>query len=244
MLLVTGPMGSGKTTTLYSVLNRLNVLAENIVTIEDPVEFQLKGVNQIQVNKTADLTYERVLRGALRMDIDTLMIGEIRDDDSAHIAVRAAVTGHRVLSTMHTNSALETITAMRHMGIKPFMIASALNVVIAQRLIRTNCSFCKEPYEPLKEALAEMALPYTAGPFFRGKGCSYCNHTGFYGRIGLFEVLRLDEESKAKIIAGASADEITKTQAEGDMKFLIDRGAQKVAAGITTAEEVLRVLGA
>lgn len=244
MLLVTGPMGSGKTTTLYAVLNSLNVFTENIVTIEDPVEFQLTGVNQVQVNASADLTYARVLRGALRLDIDTLMVGEIRDDDSARIAVRAAVTGHRVLSTMHTNNALETITAMRHMGIKSFMIASALNVVIAQRLVRANCRHCKEPYEPPKELLAELALPLSAGPFFRGKGCQQCNHTGFYGRTGLFEVLKIDDEIKAKIVAGSSVEEISRTGAEGKMKFIIDRGAQKVAAGITTAEEVLRALGA
>jgi len=244
MLLVTGPMGSGKTTTLYAVLNSLNNFSENIVTIEDPVEFQLKGVNQVQVSKASDLSYERVLRGALRLDIDTLMIGEIRDDDSAHIAVRAAVTGHRVLSTMHTNNALETITAMRHMGIKSFMIASALNVVIAQRLVRTNCVHCKEVYEPPRELLSELQLLEAAGPFYRGKGCPHCNHTGFYGRVGLFEVLKIDDEIKAKIVAGASVDEIARTSADEKVKFMRDRGAQKVAAGVTTVEEVLRALGA
>jgi type IV pilus assembly protein PilB len=242
MLLVTGPMGSGKTTTLYAILNSLNTFAENIVTIEDPVEYQLKGVNQVQVNRS-DLTYERVLRGALRLDIDTLMIGEIRDDDSAHIAVRAAVTGHRVLTTMHTNSALETITAMRHMGIKPFMIASALNVVIAQRLVRVICPHCKETYEPPAELLAEMKLPHSAGPFYHGKGCASCSHMGFYGRTAIFEVFKIDNEVKAKIIAGASADEIARA-GEETVKFLVDRGAQKVAAGITTVEEVLHALGA
>jgi type II secretory ATPase GspE/PulE/Tfp pilus assembly ATPase PilB-like protein len=244
MLLVTGPMGSGKTTTLYSVLNSLNVLTENIVTIEDPVEYQLSGVNQIQVNASADLTYTRVLRGALRLDIDTLMVGEIRDDESAHIAVRAAVTGHRVLSTMHTNNALETITAMRHMGIKAFMIASALNIVIAERLVRTNCVRCKERYEPPKEVLAELGLTKSAGPFFHGSGCPQCNHTGFYGRVGIFEVLKADEEIKARIVAGAPVDEIAKIAAEKKMKFILDRGAQKIVAGTTTAEEVLRSIGA
>ncbi|MBI4829986.1 MAG: type II/IV secretion system protein [Candidatus Lindowbacteria bacterium] len=244
MLLVTGPMGSGKTTTLYAVLNRLNVLAENIVTIEDPVEFQLSGVNQVQVNPLSDLGYTRVLRGALRLDIDTLMVGEIRDDESAHIAVRAAVTGHRVLSTMHTNNALETITAMRHMNIKSFMIASGLNVVIAQRLVRTNCNLCKEEYEPPKDLLAELKLPESAGPFFRGKGCPHCNDTGFFGRSGLFEVLKVDEEIRARITAGVSVDEIAKMAADTKMKFILERGAQKVAAGITTAEEVLRAIGA
>jgi type II secretory ATPase GspE/PulE/Tfp pilus assembly ATPase PilB-like protein len=244
MLLVTGPMGSGKTTTLYAVLNNLNALAENIVTIEDPVEFQIKGVNQVQVNVSADLTYTRVLRGALRLDIDTLMVGEIRDDESAHIVVRAAVTGHRVLSTMHTSNALETITAMRHMGIKAFMIASALNVVIAQRIVRTNCTRCREPYEPPKQLLNELKLPESAGPFFHGSGCPYCNYTGFFGRTGLFEVLKADEEIKAKITSGAPVDEIVKMETERKMKFILDRGAQKVAAGITTAEEVLHAIGA
>jgi type II secretory ATPase GspE/PulE/Tfp pilus assembly ATPase PilB-like protein len=244
MLLVTGPMGSGKTTTLYAVLNRLNVLAENIVTIEDPVEFQLSGVNQIQVNPLSDLGYTRVLRGALRLDIDTLMVGEIRDDESAHIAVRAAVTGHRVLSTMHTNNALETITAMRHMGIKSFMIASGLNVVIAQRLVRINCNHCKEQYDPPKELLAELKLPESAGPFFRSRGCTHCNETGFFGRSGLFEVLKVDEEMRSKITAGVPVDEIAKIASDKKMKFILERGAQKVAAGITTAEEVLRAVGA
>ncbi len=244
MLLVTGPMGSGKTTTLYAVLNSLNVLTENIVTIEDPVEFQLTGVNQVQVNASADLTYTRVLRGALRLDIDTLMVGEIRDDESAHIAVRAAVTGHRVLSTMHTNNALETITAMRHMGIKAFMIAGALNVVIAQRLVRTNCVHCKEQYEPPNELLAELGLPRSAGPFFHGSGCSRCNHTGFFERTGLFEVLKVDDKVRSCITAGIPVDEIAKMETERRMKFILERGAQKVAAGITTVEEVLRSIGA
>ncbi|GAB4346839.1 MAG: GspE/PulE family protein [Candidatus Abyssubacteria bacterium] len=243
MLLVTGPMGSGKTTTLYAVLNKLNVLAENIVTIEDPIEFQLSGVNQVQVNVSADLTYSRVLRGALRLDIDTLMVGEIRDDESAHIAVRAAVTGHRVLSTMHTNNALETITAMRHMGIKSFMIASALNVVIAQRLVRTNCLQCREEYEPPKEMLAELGLTRDAGPFYHSAGCPRCHYTGFFGRTGIFEVLKTDPQIKAGIMTGAPVDEIAK-EAEKKMKFIIERGAQKVAAGITTAEEILRAIGA
>jgi type IV pilus assembly protein PilB len=243
MLLVTGPMGSGKTTTLYAVLNNLNVLTENIVTIEDPIEFQLGGVNQIQVNASADLTYTRVLRGALRLDIDTLMVGEIRDDESAHIAVRAAVTGHRVLSTMHTNNALETITAMRHMGIKSFMIASALNVVIAQRLVRINCSHCKKEYEPPREMLAELGLSEAAGPFYHSAGCPRCNYTGFFGRTGIFEVLKADPQVRAGIMTGAPVDEIAK-EAENKMKFIIERGAQKVAAGITTAEEVLRAIGA
>jgi len=242
MLLVTGPMGSGKTTTLYAVLNRLNVLSENVVTIEDPVEFQLDGVNQVQVNTMADLTYSRVLRGALRLDIDTLMIGEIRDDESAHIAVHAAVTGHRVLSTMHTNNALETITAMRHMGIKPFMVASALNVVIAQRLVRTNCSRCRESYEPSKEVLAELGLSESAGPFYRGSGCSHCNYTGFYGRTGLFEVLRIDEPMKARITGGMPVDDMARIATGKRMKFILERGAQKAAAGMTTVEEVLRAV--
>ncbi|RJP75288.1 MAG: type II/IV secretion system protein [Candidatus Abyssobacteria bacterium SURF_17] len=243
MLLVTGPMGSGKTTTLYTVLNGLNVFSENIVTIEDPVEFQLKGMNQVQVNALADLTYSRVLRGALRLDIDTLMVGEIRDDDSAHITVRAAVTGHRVLSTMHTNNAFETITAMRHMGIKGFMIASALDVVIAQRLVRVNCAHCREQDEPPKELLAELGLPESAGPFFRGRGCPHCNDTGFYGRTGVFEVLKIDDQMRVKITTGAPVEEIEEVAAERKMKFLPERGAQKVAAGITTAEEVLRAIG-
>lgn len=244
MLLVTGPMGSGKTTTLYAVLNSLNVLTENIVTIEDPIEYQLSGVNQVQVNTAADLTYTRVLRGALRLDIDTLMVGEIRDDDSAHIAVRAAVTGHRVLSTMHTNNALETVTAMRHMGIKAFMIAGALNVVVAQRLVRTNCIHCKEQHEPRKELLAELGLPKSAGPFFHGSGCARCNYTGFFDRTGLFEVLKVDDQVKSCIMAGVPVDEIAKMETERKMKFILERGAQKVAAGITTAEEVLRAIGA
>jgi type IV pilus assembly protein PilB len=153
------------------------------------------------------------------MDIDTLMVGEIRDDDSAHIAVRAAVTGHRVLSTMHTNNALETITAMRHMGIKSFMIASALNVVIAQRLVRTICARCKAPHEPPKDLLAELKLPLSAGPFFHGRGCSYCNHTGFYGRTGLYEVVKIDEGIKSKIETGAPVDEIARTAADEKMQL-------------------------
>ena len=244
MLLVTGPMGSGKTTTLYAVLNSLNAHTENVLTIEDPIEFQLDGVNQVQVNASADLTYARVLRGALRLDIDTLMVGEIRGDESAHIAVRAAVTGHRVLSTMHTNNALETITAMRHMGIKSFMIASALNLVIAQRLVRKNCSQCKEEYAPPADLLAELGLPETAGPFYHGTGCASCNHTGFYGRNGLFEVLKIDDEIRSGVTAGIAVDEIAKMAKDTDMKFIQDRGAKKVATGATTAEEVLRAIGA
>ncbi|GAB7028190.1 type II secretion system ATPase GspE [Geotalea toluenoxydans] len=237
IILVTGPTGSGKTTTLYAALNRVNSPEKNIITIEDPVEYQLKGVGQIQVNPKIDLTFAHGLRSILRQDPDIIMVGEIRDVETAEIAMQASLTGHLVLSTLHTNDAATAVTRLIDMGIEPFMVASSLSAVMAQRLVRVICPHCREEYEPERE-YAGITLPPV---LYRGRGCEKCFNLGSMGRIGIYEFLPIDSELCSMIIKQAPAGAIKEYAISRGMKTLREDGLTKAAAGITTIEEVLRV---
>ncbi|MCX8011925.1 MAG: type IV-A pilus assembly ATPase PilB, partial [Desulfobacterota bacterium] len=244
MILVTGPTGSGKTTTLYSALDSVNQEGVNIMTAEDPVEYYLKGINQVQINEKAGLTFANALRAFLRQDPDVILVGEIRDLETAEIAIKAAQTGHLVLSTLHTNDALSTIDRLINIGIPAFMVASAVILVVAQRLVRKICTKCKEEVDISEDRLAPLELPEEeiAGiKFFRGKGCKHCNYTGYKGRIGLYEVLPLKEEIKNLIVKGASFPELKRAANEVGMKTIKESGLIKLKEGITTVEEVVRV---
>ncbi|MSM40195.1 MAG: type II secretion system protein GspE [Geobacter sp.] len=237
IILVTGPTGSGKTTTLYAALSRLNSPEKNIITIEDPIEYQLKGVGQIQVNARIDLTFANGLRSILRQDPDIIMVGEIRDAETAEIAMQASLTGHLVLSTLHTNDAASAVTRLIDMGIEPFMVASTLSAVIAQRLVRVICPHCREEYAPDRE-YPGITLPPT---LYRGRGCDKCFNLGSIGRIGIYEMLLIDSEICSMIMQRKPAGLIKEYAISRSMQTLRDDGLAKVAAGITTIEEVLRV---
>lgn len=242
IVLVTGPTGSGKSTTLYSVLKELNRDEVNICTVEDPVEFNLKGVNQFQVNDRIGFSFASSLRGMLRQDPDIVMVGEIRDDETARIAVQAALTGHLVLSTLHTNNAPGAITRLMNVGVEPYLVAASLVGVLAQRLVRKICTNCKEPYEP-PENIRRVVEKMTGSvdTFYRGAGCPKCRKTGFSGRIGIYELLVMDEGLRQRISTSVSIDEIRTAAAESGMTILRQDGMDKVKAGITTVEEVLSV---
>jgi general secretion pathway protein E len=237
IILVTGPTGSGKTTTLYAALNRVNSPEKNIITIEDPVEYQLKGVGQIQVNPKIDLTFAHGLRSILRQDPDIIMVGEIRDVETAEIAMQASLTGHLVLSTLHTNDAATAVTRLIDMGIEPFMVASSLSAVMAQRLVRVICPHCREEYKPERE-YAGITLPPV---LYRGRGCDKCFNLGTLGRVGIYEFLPIDAELCSMIIRQAPAGAIKEYAISRGMRTLREDGLAKAAAGITTIEEVLRV---
>ncbi|HNR34874.1 MAG TPA: ATPase, T2SS/T4P/T4SS family [Candidatus Hydrogenedentes bacterium] len=239
MILVTGPTGSGKTTTLYAALNQKNVMTDSIVTLEDPVEYQLSGINQVQIDADIDLTFANTLRAALRQDIDVLLVGEIRDPDTARIAIRAAMTGHLVFSTLHTNDAPEAISTLRNMGIPSYLIASALTAVVGQRLVRKICPNCKESFTPPKTLLKEIGLPESTKKLYRGKGCEMCYHTGSKGRTGIFEILEVTPEIRKLINLDKSVEEIAKT---AKMKTMADRCRIKVKNGIVAPEEFLRTI--
>lgn len=244
MVLVTGPTGSGKTTTLYSALSELNKVTENISTAEDPVEYNLMGINQVQMHEEIGLNFAAALRAFLRQDPDIIMVGEIRDFETAEIAIKAALTGHLVLSTLHTNDAPSTINRLLNMGVEPFLVASSVNLVMAQRLARRICLNCREPAEISPQALVEVGVPPEAiGTFqpFRGVGCPECGGSGYRGRIALYEVMTCHEEIRDLILAGASASEIKKTAMAMGMKTLRQAGITKMQEGITTIEEVMRV---
>jgi len=244
MILVTGPTGSGKTTTLYSALDSVNQEGVNIMTAEDPVEYYLKGINQVQINEKAGLTFANALRAFLRQDPDVILVGEIRDLETAEIAIKAAQTGHLVLSTLHTNDALSTIDRLINIGIPAFMVASAVILIVAQRLVRKICPKCKEEVNVSKDKLALLELSeeeIKSINFFRGKGCAQCNHTGYKGRIGLYEVLPLKEEIKNLIVKGASSSELKKVANEIGMRTIKECALLKLREGITTVEEVIRV---
>jgi type IV pilus assembly protein PilB len=239
MILVTGPTGSGKTTTLYAALNQKNVMTDSIVTLEDPVEYQLSGINQVQIDTDIDLTFASTLRAALRQDIDVLLVGEIRDADTARIGIRAAMTGHLVFSTLHTNDAPEAISTLRNMGIPSYLIASALTAVIGQRLVRKICLQCKASYAPAKSLLKEIGLPESTSKLYRGKGCDACYHTGCKGRTGIFEILEVTPEVRRMI----AVDEPVERIAQGvKLKTMADRCRLKVKQGIITPEEFLRTI--
>ncbi|HOV59991.1 MAG TPA: ATPase, T2SS/T4P/T4SS family [Candidatus Hydrogenedentes bacterium] len=239
MILVTGPTGSGKTTTLYAALNQKDVITESIVTLEDPVEYQLSGINQVQIDPDIDLTFAATLRAALRQDIDVLLVGEIRDQETAQIAIRAAMTGHLVFSTLHTNDAPEAISTLRNMGIPPFLISSALTCVVGQRLVRKICPECKKRFRPKPDLLAAIGLPEDTKTLYRGAGCSACHHTGCKGRTGIFEVLEITPAVRELILKEASPDKLA--EAAG-MKSMADRCRNKILDGMVAPEEFLRVI--
>ena len=244
MVLVTGPTGSGKTTTLYSALSDLNKTSDNISTAEDPVEYNFAGINQVQIKEEIGLTFAASLRSFLRQDPDIIMVGEIRDYETAEIAVKAALTGHLVLSTLHTNDAPSTVTRLLNMGIEPFLVSSSLNLILAQRLVRRVCQNCKEEQKILPKALVDAGMKpervKLAHPA-KGKGCDDCNATGFRGRVALYEVMPVREEIKDLVLRGGSAIDIKREAARLGMKTLRQSGLSKVEEGVTTLEEVLRV---
>jgi len=243
MILVTGPTGSGKTTTLYSALSELNKETENIITAEDPIEYNFMGINQVQMHEEIGLTFASSLRSFLRQDPDIIMVGEIRDFETAQIAVQAALTGHLVLSTVHTNDAPGTITRLIDMGIEPFLISSAVILIVAQRLIRKICMDCREPIKVHPQLLIDLGVaPDEVKSFtvYKGKGCPICNNTGYKGRIGLYEVMPMKEEVKELILSRSSTTEIKREAIRLRMKTLRQSGIIKVKNGMTTIEEVLR----
>jgi len=242
IILVTGPTGSGKTTTLYAALNLINSIDKNIVTVEDPVEYELAGVNQVQVNPRADLTFASALRSILRQDPDVVMIGEIRDVETAEIAIQAALTGHLVLSTLHTNDACGSITRLIDMGIPPFLISSALGAVIAQRLVRRLCTECRSPFNPPQQVQEELGLPYDQDRvFYQIKGCPKCEHTGYRGRMAIYEVLSITANLETMIMERASAHELYRQALKDGLVSLRRSGIAKVLDGLTSLDEVIRV---
>lgn len=248
IILLTGPTGSGKTTTLYAALNQVNSKDKNIITVEDPVEYKLARINQIQIKPKINLTFANTLRSILRQDPDIIMVGEIRDTETAQIAVQAALTGHLVFSTLHTNDAASALTRLIDMDIETFLISSSVIGVIAQRLVRVICEKCKEKYTPEKNVLSGLNIKDKLNDggkvkLYRGTGCSFCKNTGYYGRTSIYELIVLDEEIRSLIISKASSNVIKNTAIKKGMKTLKDSGLKKVMQGITTIEEVIRVAG-
>ncbi|HXT72976.1 MAG TPA: type IV-A pilus assembly ATPase PilB [Candidatus Angelobacter sp.] len=243
MVLVTGPTGSGKTNTLYSSVAKLNTLETNIMTAEDPVEFQLAGINQVQMKEQIGLNFASALRAFLRQDPNIILVGEIRDFETAEIAVKAALTGHLVLSTLHTNDAPSTISRLMNMGIEPFLVATSVNLICAQRLVRRVCSQCKEPMNITPQALVDAGYTTEESKtttVYHGRGCGTCNNTGYKGRVGLYEVMEINDELKELILVGASALELRKKALDNGMITLRRSGLIKIASGQTTMEEVIR----
>jgi type IV pilus assembly protein PilB len=243
MVLVTGPTGSGKTNTLYSALQSLNTVDTNIMTAEDPVEFNLPGINQVQMKEQIGLNFAAALRSFLRQDPNIVLVGEIRDFETAEIAIKAALTGHLVLSTLHTNDAPSTISRLMNMGIEPFLVATSVNLIQAQRLIRRVCKDCKQEHQTPAEALIEVGFSSEEAKTiktFKGKGCSTCNNTGYKGRIGLYEVMEITDEIRELILIGASALELRKKAIDDGMITLRESGLHKIRLGVTSPEEVVR----
>jgi type IV pilus assembly protein PilB len=243
MVLVTGPTGSGKTNTLYSAISRLNQPGVNIVTAEDPVEFNIQGINQLQVRDQIGLTFATALRSFLRQDPNVILVGEIRDMETAAIAIKAALTGHLVLSTLHTNDAPSTVNRLVNMGIETFLVTSAVNLVCAQRLVRRACESCREPQSSTPELLVEAGFdPADLGDIrlFRGRGCERCGKTGYKGRVGLFEVMEMTENLRQLVLANASIADLRRLAIEEGMATLRQSGLRKVREGVTTLEEVVR----
>ncbi|MBS8265083.1 type II secretion system protein GspE [Mesobacillus boroniphilus] len=242
IVLITGPTGSGKSSTLYAALNKLNSEEVNIITIEDPVEYQLEGINQIQVNQNVRMTFAAGLRSILRQDPDIIMVGEIRDKETVEVSVRASLTGHLVLSTIHTNDALSSVTRMIDMGVEPFLVASSLSGVIAQRLVRKVCRDCAEAHEPTKREIDIFSKRgINIETVWKGRGCSSCNMTGYRGRIAIHEVLAIDENLRRAIMNEEPVNVLREIAVKNKTVFLIDDGLLKVKQGLTTTEEVLRV---
>jgi type IV pilus assembly protein PilB len=241
MILITGPTGSGKTTTVYTILNRINTLSKNIVTVEDPVEYQLSIINQVQVNVKVGVTFADSLRNILRQDPDIVMIGEIRDRETAEIAINAALTGHLVISTLHTNDAAGTISRLLDMGIEPFLLSSSINCVVGQRLVRRICANCKVPYTPDKVLLDEFGIKSDEKlTLFKGEGCKNCRDTGYKGRVGIFEVMTVADDLRRDILKKADSSTLRNAALKTGFKSLRDDGINKVLEGITTIEEVMQ----
>jgi type II secretory ATPase GspE/PulE/Tfp pilus assembly ATPase PilB-like protein len=241
IILVTGPTGSGKTTTLYACINTINTVNRNIATLEDPVEYHVATVRQTQVDPEIGLTFARGLRALLRQDPDVILVGEVRDNDTAEIAVRSALTGHLVFSTLHTNDAVAALPRLLDMQIAPYLLASALNGVVAQRLVRRLCEKCRRPVTPPNEILASLGLTPGKGTFYEAAGCRACGETGYKGRIGIYEVFEVTEEIRSLIAAHAPVEEMARAARRGGMKLLAEDAARKAARGLTTLEEALRV---
>ncbi len=244
IVLVTGPTGSGKTTTLYAALSAINNTDINIITIEDPIEYRISGIGQVQVNPKIDLTFASGLRSIVRQDPDVILVGEIRDSETAEIAIQSALTGHLVFSTLHTNDSAGAITRLRDMGIEAFLIASSVNAVLAQRLVRIICSNCKEEYEAPPDMLQLIGIGVEESQnrqVYRGKGCAQCHHTGYKGRCGIYELMLMNQDMKALILHTSDANQIKKRAIENGMITLQKDGAMKVLQGVTTIEEVYRV---
>jgi len=243
MVLVTGPTGSGKTSTLYSALQSLNTPDTNIMTAEDPVEYNLVGVNQVQMKESIGLNFAAALRSFLRQDPNIILVGEIRDFETAEIAVKAALTGHLVLSTLHTNDAPSTISRLMNMGIEPFLVATSVNLIQAQRLVRRICKECKAEVRVPVEAIIDVGFPPSEAKdvkAFKGAGCSACNGTGYKGRVGLYEVMEVSDDMRELILIGASGLELRKKAIEQGMLTLRLSGLEKIRQGLTTIDEVVR----
>ncbi len=244
ILLVTGPTGSGKTTTLYAALSKLDASSQKIINVEDPVEYQLEGINQIQVHAQIGLTFANALRSILRQDPDIIMIGEMRDGETAQIAVQSALTGHLVLSTLHTNTATGAVIRMLDMGVEPYLITSSVNGVLSQRLVRTLCHHCKQPEMPSADLLASSGLGRFLGsgrPIYRARGCAQCRDTGYLGRTAIHELLVIDEPMRKAILEGSDETELHALAARNGMLTLYEDGLRKIASGATCLEELLRV---
>jgi type IV pilus assembly protein PilB len=243
IFVVTGPTGSGKTTTLYSCLKELNQVDAKLLTVEDPVEYEIEGVMQVSVNLAAGLSFARALRTFLRQDPDIVMVGEVRDAETARIAIQASLTGHLVLTTLHTNDAASAVTRLVDIGIEPFLLASTLEAVLAQRLLRRICPTCRVPYEPTEALLHQLNVPpgsLAGRPFYRGAGCGECQQTGYRGRIGLFEFLRMTEPLRDLIVSGASLVDVRRQAVADGLVLLRDAGQAAILAGDTTVEEVIK----
>jgi len=243
MVLVTGPTGSGKTNTLYSALSRINTPEVNIMTAEDPVEFNLPGINQVQMKEQIGLNFAASLRSFLRQDPNIVLVGEIRDFETAEVAIKAAMTGHLVLSTLHTNDAPSSINRLMNMGIEPFLVATSVHMIVAQRLVRRICTYCKEPMEAPSQALVDVGFSAEEAKqinLFRGRGCERCSNTGYKGRIGLYEVMEVDDDVRDLVLAGASSTELRQRALENGMISLRGSGMQKIRDGVTSIEEVVR----
>lgn len=240
LILATGPNGSGKTTTLYSALSTINSLDKSIATLEDPVEYQLPLLRQSQIDEERGMTFAKGLRALLRQDPDVIMVGEIRDLDTAKIAVQASMTGHLVFSTLHTNNSIGALIRLINMGVESFLVAYATLGVLAQRLVKLICEECKEPYAPDSVLLEKLGLPKQT-KFYRGKGCQACNNMGYRGRTGIFELLVVDRELRALLFGNPSFDDVYTMAKTKGMKTLREHGVEKVLQGITTIEEVLRI---
>jgi type II secretory ATPase GspE/PulE/Tfp pilus assembly ATPase PilB-like protein len=244
IMIVTGPTGSGKSTTLYSALNFVKDPSKNITTVEDPVEYRLEGINQIQIKPEIELDFAKCLRAILRQDPDIILIGEIRDKETVEIAIKASLTGHLVLSTFHTNDAPSAISRLLYMGIERYLLASSLNLVVAQRLVRKICEHCKEPVTLSNEVLKRLKIDpkKTKNPvFYHGKGCSACGGTGCLGRLPIFEFLVIDDEIRELIVANSSEQQIREASRKKGYGGLLESGVNKALAGLTTAEEVISV---